>query len=240
MTAPIRDLTARIIQVPTEIHSDTGGTVIVVRRRAKPQVVIESIGDGHGIGLMGGFAIIRDSTGQPAAHRLQFSDSSVTHEFADAAEIPIGPLLASGLPDDSIALDRVGHRPPVGHGERKRLLTVDILPGVGRRDGDDGVPVIWCADIDCVDIVAPDDVSEILIRRAAHAIVVFVHDPLRRFAAPDASVPITGAFFIHIANGSDANAVVSQKVPQPVGSVVPRTNESHRDFIAWRIRPQHG
>lgn len=76
---------------------------------------------------------------------------------AIVAELGRGALLASDLEDAPRPVDGVAEGPALGDGERRRLLQVDVLPGLHRRDRDERVPVVGGADDDRVHVRARED-----------------------------------------------------------------------------------
>ena len=65
--------------------------------------------------------------------------------------VGVAAPLVAGLERDARLLRDLRHRLALGDGERHRLLAEDVLAGLHRGDGDDGVPVVGRADADGVD-----------------------------------------------------------------------------------------
>ena len=68
MAAPVGNLPAGVIQVPTEIHADAGRAIIINRGRPQPVTVIKPFWDWLRVGAVGGFAEVGDAARQAATH----------------------------------------------------------------------------------------------------------------------------------------------------------------------------
>ena len=99
--------------------------------------------------------------------------------------------------------------------------------------------MVWCADVDAVDVVSCNHLAKVLESEAGSVAVVFVHDSERGLAAAYGSVPVPSARAIHVANDEDAHAPVPQEPLHPVRAVVARADESDRELVAGSVRSQH-
>ena len=77
-------------------------------------------------------------------HFFQFSNGSTSHHLNRTAKFPtvFCALLAAGLKNDLVFLDRVGHRPPFLDGQRNWLFTVNMFFCPGRTNGGFTMPVV--------------------------------------------------------------------------------------------------
>ena len=129
---------------------------------------------------------------------LDFADAAVADEFAGGAEFAGGTLHGAELKDALIAANGVNHGAAFRDGVSHGLLTVDIFPGVGGGDGDEGMPVVRGGDNDCIDVFVLKDLPEICIGRTffigARGFFCFVVDLDSLFGV----VPTGG---VNVANG---------------------------------------
>ena len=99
--------------------------------------------------------------------------------------------------------------------------------------------MVWCADVDAVDVCPCDHLAKVLEGEAGSVAVVFVHQAQCGVAAAYGSVPVPSAFAIHVANGENAHALIPQEPLHPVRAVVARADESDRELVAGSVRSQH-
>src|SRR5262249_50033487 len=154
MAAPVGDLAARVVVDPAEIDVTAGRRVGGLGGGAEPEIVVEALGHGFGLLPVAGLAVVGSAAGQAATDRLQIADPAVADQLAGAAEIAVGTLLAAGLENAAMLLDRVRHGSALGDGQRERLLAINVLAGAGGGDDRDGVPVIRRANNHSVHVLA--------------------------------------------------------------------------------------
>ena len=106
---------------------------------------------------------------------LELADVAVEHQFAAEQHSRVVPLLRAVLEDDPVAIDGLDHGPAFGDGPAERLLTIDVLAGLGGGDGDQGVPVVGRGDVDGVHVVAGKDLAEVVVRRAGSGALLLFH-----------------------------------------------------------------
>ena len=86
-------------------------------------------------------------------------------------KLPAAPLLRPGLEDNLVVTHRFGDDPPFVNRQRQRLFPVHILLRFGRRQIDQGVPMIRGRMDDGMDVIPRHDLAEIVefVRRLALA-----------------------------------------------------------------------
>src|SRR5208282_152307 len=203
MPAPVGDLTAGVVEDPAEVDVAPRGGVGSGGRRAKPGVVFKTLR--HRLGPLPVRRLGQVGTATRLAHAngLEIADPAVANQLASAAEVVVGPLLAARLEDHVVLANRVAHGAALDDGERQGLLAVDVFPRLAGLDHRDRVPVVRCADLDGVDIVAAQDLAEIDACVAA-AIgpgelvrgVMLLDQTLRRGTPADFAVPVSGALAV--------------------------------------------
>ena len=121
--------------------------------------------------------------------------------------------IAAGLLGD------LDHGLALGDGQRQRLLAVDVLALAHGVDGDQGVPVVGRGDDDGVDVLAVEQLAEVLVGfdftyrflEAVAGLLDLVHGPVAVAA-------------IHVADGDVLDAVLagaSRRWPRPRLSGLP-------------------
>ena len=125
---------------------------------AEPLVPVEPWWNGFG----GQVAGLRRA---PDAHpdRLDLSEPPAADELACFAKVALGPLLAPRLKDAAVTSRGVDHRPALPHGERKRLLAIDILPRLAGLDRCDRMPVVRYRDDHGVDVFAVEQFPVVVV-----------------------------------------------------------------------------
>src|SRR5262249_1033731 len=141
-------------------------------------------------------------------HGLELADASVADELGRVAELGRGTLLAADLEDPSAAVDGVAQHPPLGDGQRGRLLEVDVLAGLHGVDRDPHVPVVGGADHHRVDVLVREQLpvvgvpGDAVVGLAGLLRVRVVHQGLGVFRAPA----------VEVAHGHDPGRV---ELPDP-------------------------
>ena len=97
------------------------------------------------------------------ADRLHLADAAVADDLDGLAEASaeLAPLLAADLENDRILGDGVHDLPPFGNAVRQRLLAIDVLPGVGRQDAGDRMPMVRRGDHHGVDLLVGEQFAEV-------------------------------------------------------------------------------
>ena len=167
------------------------------------------------------------------------ADVPAADQFAGAAEVVRRALLAAGLEDASVAPHRVDYRPRFADRQCQRLLAVNVLAGLGRLDRDDRVPVVGRGDDHRVDVVAGQQLAEVIVdsaiigRAAALLLAVMVVDSFAGRFAPCR---------IDFAYGQDLDLAVSQVAFQMSAAHAAHADETERDPVIGRselIGAQH-
>src|SRR4051812_3331930 len=94
MAAPISDLSTGIIVDPAEIHVTPRRSVRRLGSRTEPEIVVETFRNGLRLLAIARLAKVRPAGGQTYVDRMQLANPAVANQFASAAKIGIGPLLA--------------------------------------------------------------------------------------------------------------------------------------------------
>src|SRR5262249_4685596 len=119
---------------------------------------------------------------QVDAQGVQLPEAAVAHQLAGEAGAGAGALVAAGLEDALVRLDRVTQRPPLADRVGQRLLAVDVEPGVGGGDPGQGVHVVRGGDDDGVQALVVEQVAEVAVGGAAPAARALV-DQVARLGA---------------------------------------------------------
>src|SRR5262249_55823583 len=153
--------------------------------------------------VLAGLRVVGPARRHADADALQGADAAVADKFASPTEPPVGTLLAAGLEDDPGSDDREAHRAALGDRQRERLLAIDRLPAHTGGHTRDRRPGVGGAVFDGVDIGPAQDFPIANIRLAAPvlavaslAAVMLLDQPLRRLAAADLAVPVSGPLAI--------------------------------------------
>ena len=105
---------------------------------------------------------------------LDFADDTVAHQFAGHAKLARGTLHRAGLQNGLVLFHRLHHLDRLVDVVRERLLAVNILAGVHRGDGLDGMPQVRRGDAHRVDVVARDQLAKVDIGLTVLVIVTLV------------------------------------------------------------------
>src|SRR5260370_4839842 len=161
-----------------------------LRRRAEPEVPIETFGDGFG--LLWAFDALRPvRTAGPVGDFAHRADGTVPNPFAEQAS-GLGGLVANGnLSGDAGFTRDFGEAARFIDGVGQRLLAEDVFALLHRRSGDGGMKMVRGADNDGVEIVLlVEQLAEVIVGGTAAILagallggVIGVHDFLTRFAA---------------------------------------------------------
>src|SRR5207249_2787238 len=146
---------------------------------------------------------------------------------------------------DAVLAHRVAHGATLGDGQRQRLLAVNILPRLARLDDGDGVPVVRRADLDCIDVLPPEEFAIVrdgiaaAIRPGGLALrIVPLDQALGGLASADLALPLAGALAIHVADGDDLDALVFQERAEVIEALVARPDDAQRDPVAGGDLPR--
>ena len=82
------------------------------------------------------------------------------------------------------------------------------------------------------------ELSEVFVSAAALVAVVLVDHLSRRLAAANATCPVTGTLFVHIADGEYSGSLVPEELAHPVRPVVSRPDESDGHLVAGSVFPE--
>src|ERR1051326_1294217 len=74
--------------------------------------------------------------------------------LANSLHVVTHDALTAAGDDSTITARCLDHGAPFANSERFRLLAIHILALLTGRDDDDGVPVIRCGNVDCIEIFA--------------------------------------------------------------------------------------
>ena len=131
------------------------------RRRAAPEVPIQPR-------LRRFFRQVARAAGiaEAAFDLLNLADHAVAHQFARHAKFLHGALHGAGLQDAFVGRHGLENFDGFVDVVRQRLLAIDILAGAQRGECRNGVPVVGRGDADGVDVLAGDEIAEIVESRA--------------------------------------------------------------------------
>ena len=157
--AEIGHLAARVVVV--EAEAVQAAVLVIGGRRgwAEPCLVVEAFRHGHRLPTGAGahLVVITDE----GRDLLDLADAAVADQLAGEAGDRIGPLVAARLQHPVVPANGLHHLLTLGDGKRQRLLTVDVLAGLGRGDGHQGVPVVGHRDDHGVDVGAGQQIAEV-------------------------------------------------------------------------------
>ena len=164
MADPVHELPAAVGLRPAPRPVVAGFAVGEQRGRSAPEVVVE-VGRRR---LFGGVALgLVVTGGQAHLHLRDLADESVAHDLDSLLEERFGTLLRADLEDGLLFRDFTVDRMTLRVFVRHRLFTIDILARAEGLHADDAVPVVGGGDHHRVDVVAGDQLAEILVGGAA-------------------------------------------------------------------------
>ena len=103
-----------------------------------------------------------------------------------------------------------------------------MFPRVGRRDGDDGVPVVRRRDHHGVDIVAADQSTEIVIRRAT---LVGAAWGLSGVVVFNGLLRVLAAMGIDIAHSDGLRLFSAEEIAHQAAVLLAHANKTERDAV---------
>ena len=159
MGAPVGHVAARIVGNEAELIVAAFRVVGGPRSGSEPHVVVEFLRHGP--------RRPRLVAARPGwnlhAHGLQLPDASVANQLAGEDEFFVGSLLAADLDDGAVLADHFGHDPPLADRHGHRLLAVDRLARLDRRDRHGHVPVVGRGHDDPVDVVPGEHFAKVAV-----------------------------------------------------------------------------
>ena len=236
MRAPIRHHAAAVFAIAPPVREmivNAPGTQLRMipaqRRRPQPQVPIQT--------LLRRLhrQVARDA--RPADHHLHaldLADAPVAHQFARHAKLPRRPLHRSRLEDALVLAHRLHHRAGLVDGLAQRLLAIDVLARLRRRDGDEGVPMIRRRDHHCVDVLSRQQFAEIIVgitALVAAAIRLLCVKSLRRH------LRVSAARRIHVAHRHRLRLLPAEEAAQQTARLLAHADETQvQPGIRLRLR----
>ncbi len=103
------------------------------------------------------------ASGAGDLHVPELADVAIADQLTTEQHRRIVALLGAVLEHDVVPAHRIHHRLPLGNPPRQRFLAVDMLPGPGRRDGNQGVPMVGRRHVNGVNIRTRQHLAEIVI-----------------------------------------------------------------------------
>ena len=155
------------------------------------------------------------------------ADPTAADQFASLAAHGHRAGLRAVLEHAAVAFDRLAASQILRQADTQRLLDVDVLAGTCRRDGHGHVPVIRRGDADRVDVVAGEDLPEILIGATIGVLVVGVHDALGLLAA----------ILPHVADGHQLGVGAGQLIADVHHPARPDAQVAKHHAVAGRRPP---
>ncbi len=225
VTAPVREM---VVDAARAEH----GVVRPLRRRPEPEIPVETR-------LQGFLRQIAPFAGRADADDdvLDLAQPPVAHEFAGLAKFTGRTLHAARLEHPVVAAHGVHHRARLGDRQRQRLLAIDVLLRVGRGDHVQRVPVIRRGDDHGVNVLAREQIAEILVLRAS----------LERTLVRLFAVVILHQFFgvltargIHIAHGHHLRFLAVQEPIEQAAILFAHADETERDPVAGTLGGRPG
>ncbi len=161
-------------------------------RGAEPEIPIEPVFEV----LRGQVARLRRSA-EAGGDVRDFPDHAVARELARDAELARRTLHRAGLKNALIFAHRADQRPRLVDRVRQRLFAIDVLARLCRRDGDERMPMVRRRDHHRVDVLAAEQLAEIVLRVAAFEISA----GLLRVETLDLLLAILAPRPVHVAHG---------------------------------------
>src|SRR5262245_5321684 len=165
--------------------------------------------------------------------RLHLANAAVAHALRCLAEhaAVFAALLAAGLENDLRFLDLVHNDAALGDIVRQRLFAVNVLAGAGSVDARDGVPVIGRCDHDGINVLAGQQVAEVIVSLAALVrALAFLSRVAILHVLSGALPPLRD----YIADGEHLHVAPAQKPTQMAAAHNPNADEAKRDaFVGF-------
>ena len=221
---PVHELAAAEVRVPAPVHVDAGLAVGNVGRGADPEIVVE-LGRRRRDGLLAeGLGEIVVTVRQADLDAPDFSQTAVPDKLGGAVEVLDRALPGAGLPDPAVALDGLAHGAALAELVEEGLLAVDVEPGPGGGDGQDGVPVVGHGDRDGVEVAAEQELAEIVVGGAIRVAVLFIDDALG----------LLQMVFVEVADGHPLDLVLAQERFHVGKAHHAEPDPGHDDPVRWR------
>jgi len=191
MGTPIGNHAAGIVEDPAEIPVTARGGIRGIGRGPEPHFIIKPVRDGLGLLVFGIFigSVNAMAGRQSDLDGFEFADAAVADEFGHPMIDGNRTVFSGGLEDAAVTFDRVAENATFPNSE-SGFFTANILAGFDGGKRHRHVPMIRRSDHDGVDIIAGNDIAEIIVGGAVFIVVFLVGD----FAG---SITIVG---IHITN----------------------------------------
>ena len=199
--------------------------VRIPRRGPEPAVVVQVGGDG----LLGQVLRGGGESAELGADELDVAQPAVADDGRGTAKGGLGALLRAGLEHAAGATGDVHHRAALAHGERHRLLAVDVLAGLHGGDGDGGVPVVGGGDEDGIDVGARE---EFLVRGVEVQALEGGGAGVPGVAVLDASLHLLRLAAPDVAEGHDLTVIAAEQPTHVVAGDEAVADDAHRDPVA--------
>ena len=162
---------------------------------------------------------------------MHLAQASAPCQRDGLAELRVAPLLRAGLEDPLVLEGGVADGDALGDGPPQRLLAVQVLAGREGPRGDDPVPVVGRADHQRVDVVAVDQLEEVVVGLAAR-----VRAAVRLVGVElvDPPLPCLEAGLTAVAHGHDLAEWRLHHAVHVVRAAVPLADHAHGDPLAGR------
>ncbi len=233
MRAPVAHAAAAIFAVMPPLRKIFGhatrtqnGIVSALRRRAEPQVPVQSR-------FRRFFRQIAKDRGT-AHRRVHFgdrADHAVAHQLARGAKFTHRTLHRADLKNSFVRAHGAHHRAALVDGVRHRFFAVNILARIRRRDRGERVPVVGRGDDHSVNVLARQQIAEIVVGIAAFVVSAFFLFGVGGF---DFVLGQIAAGRIHIAHRQHANVATRQASAEQAVALFANANETERDLHARR------
>jgi len=197
-------------------------------RRPEPHLVVKPIRNGLDrlwFDPINGWLRGRlESRTNPDLHLLQLAYSIISHKLAPKPKVRSGSLPTPGLPNAAVSIHLIDKNTPLGHRQRQRLLTVNILARPNTFQSDNPMPVVRHRNAQGIDIAAPDQLAKIVVLCTVRVAVVLVNLFNRR--------PPSGS--VNIAHRNNPAIVLLKKSFNMTHAHASQPDKAHRQASARR------
>jgi len=94
---------------------------------------------------------------------VHFAEIPEPGQIRSVTELPVGPLLRTGLENAAVAADRIAYGLAFSDGYTKRFLAVHVFAGPRRSHGDRGVPMVLRAYHHGINVITSQNLAEIVV-----------------------------------------------------------------------------
>ena len=192
-----------------------------VIERAQPEVEVQVVGHRH-LGQVEGLWRIAHA----APDLLDVAQCTGAHQLDGGDELLAAALLATHLQDAVVSTHGTLYGQSLGDGIGQRLLQIDVLAGLERMDGHEGMPVVGRGNLDGIDILTLEHTLILFIDVATHRHALLLL-PLGHIATEALALDA-----VHIAAGSHLHARTAREAAEVAASLLTQTDKAQDNAVA--------